>query len=312
MTGMSVAESYNKLVGIPKELSNNDSRPSLKNCFKNYLFSLVPYEIWRDILSNADSKSVVRLCQTCKGFNRAATNLQNSLLDLAKEHRKEDQIALASNCLQKSADFGNKTAMFYLGIAKLDGGWGFEKDAEKCGEWLKISAEGGNGSAMAIYAFLLLGQDAELSKSWQAKALSSNSSFAVAYWNLVQVKKEIDEKGAEKMKNEMKVAFELCQTSANDGDEFGQELLGSCFLQGFGVEKCEEEGYKWIKKAAEQGSATSQMMVGCLHVDGIPGIACQKSKELALLWLTKSSNQNLSNAKGALEELKQRAEQIFN
>jgi hypothetical protein len=40
------------------------------------------------------------------------------------------------------------------------------------------------------------------------------------------------------------------------------------YLQGDGVSKNYDEAFKWYEKAAEQGDAHSQFMVGDMYIDG--------------------------------------------
>lgn len=78
-----------------QKLSDNDVRSFLKKCFKNELFSVAPFEIWRDlILSNADSKTITNLSQTCWAFKHLVSYFNDLLLDLALLLEKKEKFIL--------------------------------------------------------------------------------------------------------------------------------------------------------------------------------------------------------------------------
>ena len=93
-----------------------------------------------------------------------------------------------------------------------------------------------------------------------------------------------------------KEAVKWFTKAAEQGDALGQRLLGWCYLNGTGVAKDEKEAVKWFTKSAEQGDAEAQYNLGMCYDLG-KGVT-QDNKE-ALKWLRKSAD-----AKAALEELK--------
>lgn len=58
-------------------------------------------------------------------------------------------------------------------------------------------------------------------------------------------------------------------------------MLGLCYYLGEGVAQDKQEGFKWTKKAAEQGSAIAQMLVGVSYSKG-EGVA--QDKQEATKW----------------------------
>lgn len=72
-----------------------------------------------------------------------------------------------------------------------------------------------------------------------------------------------------------------------------QSILGSCFMEGFGVEKNEKEGIEWIKKAAEQGNVYAQLNLGhCYRY----GLGVRKNGEECVKWTQKAAAQGNTSA----------------
>ena len=86
---------------------------------------------------------------------------------------------------------------------------------------------------------------------------------------------------------------EVLVQRAEAGDANAQSDLARCLFKGEGVDKNEQEGLKWARKAAEQGNAYAQFMLGSRLTEGF-GIA--KNEKEGLMWLSKSAKQG--NAKG--------------
>ncbi len=81
---------------------------------------------------------------------------------------------------------------------------------------------------------------------------------------------------------------------AESGDAHAQGLLGSFYLVGKnGVEKDEAQAAKWFLKAAEQGDAKAQCMMGHCYENGW-GVA--KSDYLSMTWFRKAAKQGVPEA----------------
>jgi TPR repeat protein len=55
---------------------------------------------------------------------------------------------------------------------------------------------------------------------------------------------------------------------AQNGDAEAQCNLGACYYHGKGVPKDFTEAVKWFRKAAEQGHAVAQFMLGVCYIEG--------------------------------------------
>ena len=73
----------------------------------------------------------------------------------------------------------------------------------------------------------------------------------------------------------------LQRKAAEKGEALAQFILGTCYLNGNGVEKDEKEAFQWFLKAAEQGYAQAQYNVGLCYLNG--GGVEKKSKKVGLL-----------------------------
>ena len=83
-------------------------------------------------------------------------------------------------------------------------------------------------------------------------------------------------------------AIKWWRKAAEQGYAKAQTLLGSCYHNGQGVEKSYTEAAKWLRKAAEQGLAESQYMLGSCYYKG-RGI--EKSYTEAAKWCSKAAEQ---------------------
>lgn len=254
----------------------NEARALLRNCFGNNLFSFVPFEVWRNIVFEADESAIVRVSQTCWGFRELVDNLRELLLEYALKYRRADKIPMAKNLIMRCANIGSSRAMFHIAYAfSYSGGWGLKEDSNKALAWFKKAAQRGNAGGIACYAsYLLKGFEAErnvdLGKSLAEKALSSNDFFAVGYCNYFEIGKSIDKQKA----------LESFKLSAEEGDEYGQYYFG--FYSGVDIR------FYWYSKSAEQGFAISQFYLAeMLRL----GDGCEKNEDLANLWQNKAFNQ---------------------
>ena len=62
--------------------------------------------------------------------------------------------------------------------------------------------------------------------------------------------------GVEKNSRE---AFKWIEKAAEQGNADGQSMLGWLYYRGEGVEQNSREAFKWYKKAAEQGKSVDQL-----------------------------------------------------
>lgn len=271
----------------PKKL---EPRSLLKACFRNKIFSFVPFEIWEEIVVDCDAKVIFMISQTCWAFRSLIINAKEKYLQKALKLRIEGDIPLALKCVQFSANCGNSTAMFHLAYGYRYGGFGVKRDIKKATTWLRNASMSGSAAGMAMYLYRLYyyehGKDLEtnLRDSWSQKALSSDDPFATGYCYWFNLGVSFD---AVK-------ALKCFEESAEKGNEFGQNYLGLVFFEGKGkIAPSYEKSFYWYMKSAEQGLADSQYRVGFMYK---LGQGCEKNIEMATLWMKKAANQKHSDA----------------
>ena len=79
-------------------------------------------------------------------------------------------------------------------------------------------------------------------------------------------------------------------TNAEAGDAEAQYDLGAAYLKGKGVAEDKETAVFWFRKAAEQGYAAAQYVIGSTYCNDY------KDNEQAIFWLTKAAEQGYMNA----------------
>ncbi len=84
---------------------------------------------------------------------------------------------------------------------------------------------------------------------------------------------------------------------ANRGDTDAQFELGLRYLTGEGFDKNEEEGVRWLEKAAEAGHLRAMHVYGSLFEDGV---MVEKDPQKAVEWYEKSANGGFVMAQHAL------------
>ena len=82
-------------------------------------------------------------------------------------------------------------------------------------------------------------------------------------------------------KKEYKEAFRFFEQSANLGYAEAQDMVGTCYYFGEGVEKNYAEAIKWYRKAAEQEWAPAIFSLGCCYARG-EGVAIDKPESVRL------------------------------
>ena len=82
--------------------------------------------------------------------------------------------------------------------------------------------------------------------------------------------------------------LEVIRKAAEQGDAQAQSILGECYAEGTGVAKDAAEAVKWFRKAAEQGYASSQFFLGLCYDEGT---GVPKDQAEAAKWWRKAAEQ---------------------
>lgn len=97
----------------------------LKQCFRNPLYALVPFEIWlTDIVLNAELKVIFKLAQACFAFKELVDTQIKTNFRFALMCRQQLQMPMAKRCLELCANNGDDPdAFLHLGHAIESNGW---------------------------------------------------------------------------------------------------------------------------------------------------------------------------------------------
>jgi hypothetical protein len=92
-----------------------------------------------------------------------------------------------------------------------------------------------------------------------------------------------------KVKKDLKKAFDWYQKAAEKGYSKAQFKLGECYEDGLGIEKEKGKALTWYKKAAENGNLEAQIKLGNCYDKG--KIDVEKNEKLAFGWYRKAADQ---------------------
>lgn len=223
--------------------------------------------------------------------------------------------------LKQSAEHGDVTAQYQLGVAYLYGR-DVQKDPSEALKWLLKAANQGNANAQAGIADIFIGgigvpKSSEEAVSWWRKAADQGNAgaecnLAVALWHGDGVVKNQAEaikwfhksadQGFEKAQRALKeigpegeaIVVNPVQwvngvrQMADQGDAEAKWKLGMAYEQGVGVIRDPNESIKWFRDSAEQGFAKAQNALGNCYWKAS---GADKDPAQALIWYQKAAAQ---------------------
>ena len=245
---------------------------------------------------------------------------QTAVLQQAEKHINNKEFEQGVALFRELAEKGNAIARRNMGIC-YNNGIGVEKDLQEAFKWFKLAAEQGDDiSQFCLGVCYSRGEgtkrDELKADEWIRKSAEQGNADALkvieelkqGYANFHPLVRE----GLEhKLKGDAAKAAECFRKAAEAGDAEGCFKLSACYLQGFGVEKSDEELLKWLQKASELGHAEAQFNMGILYVNGL-GVAEDHAKAEELLRAAKEKG--FTPAEKALTDLqamRKAQEQMF-
>lgn len=122
----------------------------------------------------------------------------------------------------------------------------------------------------------------------QALDAYERKDYKVAFAAFMKLAKGVDQdEAADSSKNEQQ-AVDWYRKAAEQGDAHAQYILGQMYFDGRGVAQDDRQAEAWYRKAAQQGYASAQVNLGLMHVTG-RGVA--KDDRQAVVWLRKAADQ---------------------
>lgn len=98
------------------------------------------------------------------------------------------------------------------------------------------------------------------------------------------------------------IALEWFKKAAEQGDAHGQYLLGQMYTEGKGgLKESEQMAVEWYEKSANQGYAPAQYYLAILYLTGIDGI--EKDQDKAFELLKKAADQGYQDAVNLLSKM---------
>lgn len=100
--------------------------------------------------------------------------------------------------------------------------------------------------------------------------------------------------------NDWVPALMLLQPLADQGNARAQSMIGTMYLNGWGVTEDLEAGLDWIRKAADQGEAGAQSELGSAYLNGR---GTKRDYAQAMNWFIKAADQEDSFAQHSIGEM---------
>ena len=101
-----------------------------------------------------------------------------------------------------------------------------------------------------------------------------------------------------------KTGYQQVYKAASQGNALDESLLGEMYFSGIGVQQNYRKGFYWVHKAAVHGNAISEGMLGALYYVGQQGVIQNYRK--AFFWYKKSASQGNALAEVFLGEMYQK------
>jgi TPR repeat protein len=107
--------------------------------------------------------------------------------------------------------------------------------------------------------------------------------------------------GEEGLPKDYNRAHYWCKKAAENGSSSSQTLFAELYFFGYGVSQNYEVALVWYRKAADQRHSHAQYMIGAMYLEGL-GVL--KDPYMAKHWLIEAALQGHEGARGLLKQLK--------
>ncbi|MDK1375260.1 MULTISPECIES: tetratricopeptide repeat protein [unclassified Sinorhizobium] len=167
----------------------------------------------------------------------------------------------------QAADNGDPAAMFKYALILMEGRY-VKRDRKKSEELMKKAADLGNASAQFNYGQTLVADmpgEKGLKAAMPYYEKSAEQGIADAQYALSQIYINVD--GIEESKRAR--AREWLLRAARAGYDTAQLDIAIWFVEGIAGDRNLEEGFAWMKRAAESGNVVAQNRLSHLYVNAI-------------------------------------------
>lgn len=283
---------------LKKSKTKEEPRVLLRKCFRNFLYALVPYDVWKNLIfAQVHIKTLGAVTQLSQGSKCAVEEIRKNNMVLAKRYRREGQIPMALKCLQSSAECNNPEALFELGWAYSNGGWGVKKDSIMSIAYHEKAYKLGNAMAILSYAsyYHPIMQNEAYHVDWYAKAFNSDDNYVRGYCYFYGLGTKRDYKKAMSclltaalQEDNMYAQFLLGSEQEYYNEALAVDVSISEELEDIMEDSSHKTAFSWYAKAAEQGLYSAQRKMAHLYR---VGNGCHKDLKLALMWHKKAEAQ---------------------
>lgn len=220
---------------------------------------------------------------------------------------------------KKAAEHGEPKAQWNLGVLYMEGK-GIPKNTNEGLIWLEKGAIHASASDQRKvgyyyeYSNEVFPQNLERAAHWYQQAADKGNCCGLYSLGLCYIYGKGVQQSYEKGLNLLKKAkdknceYATCYLRENyygpelvgkavAGDSDAQFKLGRAFLDGLGVEKKPEEGFRWIRKAADQENTYALNVIGVLY---LKGLGAPQNGKLAIESFKKAAEKGNANAQTSL------------
>lgn len=250
-------EGFNK--GVASSFQKVRSGFGSKTFQKDSIMTLVPCEIWRDIVKNTNVRSLNKLAQTCSKFNELVDYERKTDIRYALAYKREYQYSSAIKYLEYLEH--DDMALYHLGhmywifVTNPNDDVFYRDRAFDC--FLK-AAEHGNESAEIICLYFNINYYKNYTSIVNLKSFVNN--FANGFMHV---------HGLSTKGTDFNLAWNYFKASAGiDSDEYAQFIIGQAYLLGTqSVPKDIVLAEYWFTQSARQGYLRAVKELGKIMIE---------------------------------------------
>lgn len=193
-------------------------------------------------------------------------------------HLRQDQ-SQALIWLLRAAKHGYAAAQYRLGVI-YESGQGAPQDLVEAADWYGQAAQQGDHAAQTALGRLLeaglgVARNTALAASWYRKAASAGDTEAAYHLGLLYLRA-----------TDVSQALPWLTMAAADRQEKAEAALANLYLGGSGVKQSDDEGIKYLRRAALAGDPPSMRQLGLMLSQGLR-MAADTSE--GKLWLDRAA-----------------------
>lgn len=258
-----------------------------------YSYSQSTIDKFRQFI-NRSKQEVVNVPEKRVNAPKSNINDPQKMYNNGLVHYRNEEYTDAVTWFSNAAELGYKDAQVLLATCYIQG-TGVNKSVTQAVFWFKKAAEQEDVRAQVLLGELYyegngVARDYKMATYWFKKAAEQGDGYSQGTLGRCY----LEGKGVPK---DITKAMYWFEKAANQGDVLAMRLLGDYYYE----KKDYAKAFEWWKNAAEKGDANAQFYLGTCYYDGV-GTSVDYSE--AMRWFERASNQNVEEAKQAIEDMK--------